>query len=231
MDEQEPLLKIIHRRGKIPIVLLLSVLPFVYAYVNFEARAFGPFGAVLIVSVIFSGLMALFSLVSACMKTRLETPYERLALHRAKLAGILFMLGLAHAFALPFLVAALWQTFHLGSDAFVAAIPLLWCALVGAFILLYRLFRPYLLDSEGRMVSDAVVKANVDPHSHWRWWGYYNPDDPAVIVDRRPYGYGVTINWARRDNWAVMGYFGAFILVQVLVALLLGLLVDWLGRR
>ena len=58
MDEQEHLLKIIHRRGKSPVLLLLSLLPFVYAYVNFETRAFGPFGAGLILSVIISALMA-----------------------------------------------------------------------------------------------------------------------------------------------------------------------------
>ncbi len=221
-----------HKRGRFPILLLLSLLPFVYAYVNFKVRAFGPLGFVLVMSVVISTLMTLLSLVFACIKNPLETPYERLTFYRAKLAGILFMLGFAHAFALPFLVGAVWHTFHPCPEAFaIAAVPLLWCALVGAFILMYRQFRPYLLDSEGRVVPDAVVKANVDPHSHWRWWGYYNPDDPAVVAARWPYGFGVTINWARRDNWVVMGYFGAFILLQVLVALLVGLLNHWFGHR
>jgi len=232
MNEPERPLQVVHTRGRVPVLLLLSVLPFVYAYANFRVRAFGPFAALLILSVVLSALMALFALAMACIRHSPETPYERLTFHRAKLAGILFMVGLAHAFAIPFLVGAVWHTFRPCPEGLaIAAVPLLWCALVGAFRLLYRLFRPHLLDSEGRVVPDAVIKAQVDPHSHWRWWGYYNPADPAVVVDRWPYGFGYTINWARRDNWVIMGYFGGFIFLQVLLVLLLTLLVHWFGHR
>ncbi|MDQ1257379.1 MAG: hypothetical protein QG656_1983 [Candidatus Hydrogenedentes bacterium] len=232
MGEEEHLPRIIHRRGTIPVLLLLALLPFVYAYVHIEARDFVPFGPELVMAVITSAFMVLFSLVAACVKSSEGTPYKRLIFHRAKLAGILSMLGLAHVLTLPLLVVGpVWQTFHWGSAALVLTVPLLLCVLVGAFMLIHRLFRPYLLDSEGRVVPEAVIKANADTDPHWKWWGYYNPDNPDEIVDRAPYGFGVTPNWAHRGNWVVMGYFGAFILFVMLAALSAILQAGWIGDR
>jgi len=241
MDEQEHLEKIIHKRGKNVVLLLLFLLLFVCGRFIFKAHAFGPLGPLVMspfgpgliaVSVIVSAFTALLSLIFAIMGNPPGTPYERLTYHRSKLAGILLVLGVAHAVMLPFLVAALQQTLHAGSEvAGIVSIPLLECALVGAFIVIYRLFRPCLLDAEGRVVSDATIKANLDPHGHWKWWGYYNPGDSDATVDRWPGGIGVTLNWARRDNLAVMGYLGAFILFVILaMSLALGLS-RWIGSR
>jgi uncharacterized membrane protein len=43
------------------------------------------------------------------------------------------------------------------------------------------------------------------PDAAWKWGlVYYNPDDPALIVEKR-IGIGYTVNFANRWSWALMG--------------------------
>ncbi|QYR21194.1 DUF1648 domain-containing protein [Paenibacillus sp. sptzw28] len=53
------------------------------------------------------------------------------------------------------------------------------------------------------------------PDRYWRAWGtiYYNPEDPALFVDKR-YGIGWTLNMARPLSWVV---FGSTLLVPVAI--------------
>jgi uncharacterized membrane protein len=42
------------------------------------------------------------------------------------------------------------------------------------------------------------------PDAAWKWGlFYYNPEDPAVIVEKR-FGLGYTLNFGNRWSWVIM---------------------------
>ena len=64
---------------------------------------------------------------------------------------------------------------------------------------------------EGRTVSR-------DEDRHWKLgMFYYNPDDPAFIVEKR-FGVGWTNNWARPASWLIVGGFLAAVAVFIVVS-------------
>lgn len=71
----------------------------------------------------------------------------------------------------------------------------------------------------GEKTESKVVSRDED-----RFWKlglfYYNPDDPAFIVEKR-FGIGWTNNWARPISWVItIGLFAAIILFSVVTALM-----------
>lgn len=59
---------------------------------------------------------------------------------------------------------------------------------------------------------------------HYRCWGliYYNPEDPSLFADKQ-FGYGQTINFARKSAWYLM-------LFIILFPLLIMLIPVWLVK-
>ncbi|MGH9671797.1 MAG: DUF5808 domain-containing protein, partial [Bryobacteraceae bacterium] len=56
----------------------------------------------------------------------------------------------------------------------------------------------------GIAVTVKILSADESAREHWKWGlFYYNPDDPALVVDKR-IGLGWTLNFANRWSWAVM---------------------------
>ena len=53
--------------------------------------------------------------------------------------------------------------------------------------------------------SDAEVISDRTPDQNWIWGlFYYNPDDPALMVEKR-FGIGWTLNFAHRGAWVFIG--------------------------
>ena len=56
------------------------------------------------------------------------------------------------------------------------------------------------------------------PDSYWKWGlVYYNPDDPAIFVEKRV-GLGWTLNFARKSSWLllILPLLGPFVILAVL---------------
>jgi uncharacterized membrane protein len=70
--------------------------------------------------------------------------------------------------------------------------------------------------------GDAVISDRT-PDTCWKWGLiYYNPDDPALIVEKR-FGIGWTINFAHRGAWI----FELLILLSLLLSLGAPMLARW----
>jgi uncharacterized membrane protein len=66
--------------------------------------------------------------------------------------------------------------------------------------------------------SSADVVSDRTPDACWKWGVfYYNPDDSALMVEKRCFGIGWTLNFAHRGAWIFMG------LILVLVAYVLAM--------
>jgi hypothetical protein len=73
---------------------------------------------------------------------------------------------------------------------------------------------PYLAEPE--MFASAIV-GDRTPDRCWKWGLiYYNPDDPAVIVEKR-FGIGYTFNFGRAWSWVLVATLlaGLFLLTQL----------------
>lgn len=232
MPEQTESLRLVHSPMKRPLLAVLALLPFAYVEL---AKMLAPHffsNLVLVVSIMVSAITvvaAFFLMRISSPLEKLESPYEKLRFHRYILVSGIFLLGcFAHLFAVALPVVAITIAHFDNMDVTLITVPLSWCAVVAALCVVYRLIRPRLLDAQGHVVPDAVVAANVDPH--WRWWGYYNPDDPLEMVEMR-YGIGVTFNWARRENWVIMGYFLAVVVGQAIIVCILAVIVGLCWRH
>jgi uncharacterized membrane protein len=61
--------------------------------------------------------------------------------------------------------------------------------------------------------GDTVEAMNRDEDSHWKLGiFYYNPDDPAVFVEKR-FGIGWTVNFGRTMAWVCMGGLALLIII------------------
>lgn len=59
-----------------------------------------------------------------------------------------------------------------------------------------------VLSGTGTPESAGTRVDRGDPR-HWVLGGFYfNPDDPSIFVDER-HGAGFTLNFARRESWAI----------------------------
>ena len=56
---------------------------------------------------------------------------------------------------------------------------------------------------------------------HWRWWGYACPDDPRIVVNKRPRWAGYTLNFAHRKAILVLAGLLLFTMLPILAAIVL----------
>ncbi len=71
--------------------------------------------------------------------------------------------------------------------------------------------------------NDGPVLSDRTPDECWKWGViYYNPDDPALMVEKR-FGIGWTLNFAHRGAWIFTG----LILASLVIALSMPLLVKY----
>jgi uncharacterized membrane protein len=64
------------------------------------------------------------------------------------------------------------------------------------------------------------IIADRTPDACWKWGAiYYNPDDPALIVEKR-FGIGWTVNFAHRGAWIFMGLIAASVVLSLSLPLL-----------
>lgn len=62
-----------------------------------------------------------------------------------------------------------------------------------------REIEPSIFHAEGGVFGDGTLD------EHWKWGVfYYNPDDPALLVEKR-FGIGYTMNFARSLAWIILG--------------------------
>jgi len=58
----------------------------------------------------------------------------------------------------------------------------------------------------------------IDDDAHWKWGMiYYNPNDPAVFVEKR-FGIGTTFNFARWQAWAMIFGILVFVIITMIIA-------------
>ncbi len=96
---------------------------------------------------------------------------------------------------------------------------LLLCSILGVIALLVLIaLRASQLDDALRGVSfPDEGKESPDNDEHYKWgMFYYNPDDPAVLVDKR-FGVGVTFNFA---TWQAKAFMAFILLVTVVLCAL-----------
>jgi len=115
------------------------------------------------------------------------------------------------AAALAFLPLSPRATFSFGGVTFFLAIMI-----VGSLELLRR-------GQGGTRVAPAAdepIIADGTPDACWKWGAiYYNPDDPALIVEKR-FGIGWTLNFAHRGAWIFMGLIAASVVLSLSLPLL-----------
>jgi uncharacterized membrane protein len=113
--------------------------------------------------------------------------------------------------ALGFLPLSPRATFSFGGVTFLLAVMI-----VGSIELMRR-------GQGGARIAPAAAEPIISdrtPDACWKWGAiYYNPDDPALIVEKR-FGIGWTLNFAHRGAWIFMG----LALVSVALSLSLPLL-------
>ena len=131
---------------------------------------------------------------------------------RFRWIGIAAMLAGSYlAAALAFLPLSPRATFSFGGVTFFLAVMI-----VGSIELVRR-------GQGGARVVPAAAEPIVSdrtPDACWKWGAiYYNPEDPALIVEKR-FGIGWTLNFAHRGAWIFMG----LALVSVALSLSLPLL-------
>jgi uncharacterized membrane protein len=105
--------------------------------------------------------------------------------------------------ALPYFIAIPPVLLAFGSSGRVEWLtPLLLVAVVGAIVTLIRMGQggSRLTPVDG---SEAV-SGDRTPDVAWKLGQfYYNPDDPAIFVERR-FGIGYTLNFGNRKSWLIM---------------------------
>ena len=68
-----------------------------------------------------------------------------------------------------------------------------------------------------RLVRDPNMPADATPDASWHLgMVYYNPQDPAVFVQRR-IGFGYTVNFGNRLAMFLMGGFIAMVIAMMFV--------------
>jgi uncharacterized membrane protein len=56
---------------------------------------------------------------------------------------------------------------------------------------------------------------------YWRWWGYICPDDPRIIVSKRPRWAGYTLNCAHKSAIPAFTAMVLFLMAPVIVWIIL----------
>jgi uncharacterized membrane protein len=130
---------------------------------------------------------------------------------RFRRGTVWLLLGVQYLVVIPVVALAFWP----GTTA-AWVWPIVGMAvIVGAVGALIRMGQ-----GGSRMVDPAEQQPPVGDHTPdaaWKWGLiYYNPDDPALIVEKR-IGVGYTFNFANRWSWALM----AVILLPVVLATML----------
>ena len=102
-----------------------------------------------------------------------------------------------------------YQRFHSA-----AIITMLILAIGGSIgLVVFILYKQSRLSEQLRGIHFADQEKESPDNDHLYKWGvmYYNPDDPAVLVDKR-FGTGMSFNFAR---WQAKVFFGLVILILV----------------
>ncbi|MFL2100012.1 DUF1648 domain-containing protein [Desemzia sp. FAM 24101] len=91
----------------------------------------------------------------------------------------------------------------------------------------YSLFLTWKYGQGGEKLVYSQIKENsdefteVDEEKYWKWGVfYYNPEDPAVFVEKR-FGIGSTINMARWQSWMAIGGLIVFCILLAVVPFLM----------
>ena len=91
----------------------------------------------------------------------------------------------------------------------------------------YSLFLTWKYGQGGEKLVYSEIKENseefteVDEEKYWKWGVfYYNPEDPAVFVEKR-FGIGSTINMARWQSWLAIGGLIVFCILLAVVPFLM----------
>jgi uncharacterized membrane protein len=112
--------------------------------------------------------------------------------------SVWLLLGVQYLAVVPCVLLAFWPAMPAGW-AWPAATM---AVMVGALGVLIRMGQ-----GGSRMTAPAEHRPPVGDHTPddaWRWGLiYYNPDDPALIVEKR-IGIGYTLNFGNRWSWALM---------------------------
>lgn len=142
------------------------------------------------------------------------------------------MLGIEYLFAIMFGAMGLlpFVTKVNGSSAVVALIGIL-SGLVSVVTVIVAMRMGVKSGQGGWRLADGNKSLPVSSHAAPAgdrtpdacWKGgmiYYNPNDPAVWVEKR-FGYGWTVNWASRRAWIIMGVILLFGLAMPILSLFL----------
>ena len=124
-------------------------------------------------------------------------------------------IGIALLFAADYLVASTsflplspHSSLILGSTAFLTVITI-----VGSL----ELVRRGQAGARLAPVHHDRISGDLTPDQCWKWGMiYYNPEDPALIVEKR-FGIGWTLNFGHRGAWIFMG------LIALVIALSIGM--------
>ncbi len=97
-----------------------------------------------------------------------------------------------------------------GDQSGAAAANITAAAIGGNFVILALTLIPFLRSGQGgwrlERRNDTQMRARGDTTPDGAWIGgmiYYNPDDPAIFVERRT-GFGRTMNLGRPESWLIL---------------------------
>jgi uncharacterized membrane protein len=120
---------------------------------------------------------------------------------RFRRVSLWLSIGLPYLVVIPAIVSAFW-----GEPPAPALWPVLSLILIAAALtILIRMGQ-----GGSRLTGPAEYQPPIGdrtPDAAWKWGlFYYNPDDPALFVEKR-FGLGYTVNFGNRWSWVVMTVF------------------------
>jgi uncharacterized membrane protein len=127
-------------------------------------------------------------------------------------AALDLMMGIAQVGSL----VAVWQW----EWALLSSLILLAVVAVGMGVFAFRVGQGGSRLHEPRRHAAPAANTNIDDDRFWKLGQFYfNPSDPAVIVEKR-FGLGYTCNFARPAAWLLIGGFLVFIIACLILVFL-----------
>jgi len=154
-------------------------------------------------------------------QTDAANPRESLAQSkRFRRISSIFLLVLG-CIVLIFIIALQILSFFNSSSPLILLIPIIGLLVVVCAGIWYLMFRVGQGGSRLRTLSHPKAGTiNYDDDRYWKLGQFYfNPDDPAIIVEKR-FGVGWTSNFARPATWLMIGGFVAFIAALLIIVFL-----------
>jgi uncharacterized membrane protein len=168
----------------------------------------------LFVGLIAEAVMPILLYVMSILPSKYTELIENFRFERGRAKNVFFLLWVMHWVALEFCYISITRALlpHVPHAFFIVE------GLLAILAFLFLLPFYFLLRPKKPFLADAGEKGDIGYNPHWKLLDlfYWNPDDPALIVERR-YGHGFTPNLARPLVWVLTALIMLLIMGPVVI--------------